>query len=286
MKGLHIGRSPAYSAEMIPDPLLPRLPQQLPALCRASQKLARIWLAPQALGSIRPQYHRPRSRGRAAGWVGSPAARPWPRNRACTSATSARCSSASARNARLSSAAAPAHPARAAGQGGPSGISIWALIGQERRVLTLQGGESPMPDSGCPVAPDDGGRNVAEPSARASASVPCPAGRHWRTAAAWPRRCRRRAACPTDRRVDGHCGGRRLRRDQDVVADGRQQPGQRHRGSAQGCDRHRVPDPPPRWPGGAGDPTKLASIVGAGFSLAEPSGDASTKPSQPSGGKQ
>jgi hypothetical protein len=32
--------------------------------------------------------------------------------------------------------------------------------------------------------------------------------------------------------------------------------------------------------------TRLASIVGAGFSLAEPSGDASTKPSQPSGGKQ
>ena len=32
--------------------------------------------------------------------------------------------------------------------------------------------------------------------------------------------------------------------------------------------------------------TQLASIVGAGFSLAEPSGDASTKLSQPSGGKQ
>jgi hypothetical protein len=46
MKGLRIGRSPAYSAEMIPDPLLPRLPQQLPALRSASQKLARIWLAP------------------------------------------------------------------------------------------------------------------------------------------------------------------------------------------------------------------------------------------------
>jgi hypothetical protein len=36
----------------------------------------------------------------------------------------------------------------------------------------------------------------------------------------------------------------------------------------------------------AGEPTRLASIVGAGFSLAEPSGDASTKLSQPSGGKQ
>jgi uncharacterized protein GlcG (DUF336 family) len=34
------------------------------------------------------------------------------------------------------------------------------------------------------------------------------------------------------------------------------------------------------------DPTQLASITGAGFSLAEPSGDASKKPSQPSGGKQ
>jgi hypothetical protein len=33
--------------------------------------------------------------------------------------------------------------------------------------------------------------------------------------------------------------------------------------------------PPPRWPRRAGDPTQLASIVGAGFSLAEPSGDAS-----------
>jgi hypothetical protein len=61
----------------------------VPALWRVSQKVARIWLAPQALGSIRPQYHRSRSGGRAAGWVGSPAARPWPRKRACTSATSA-----------------------------------------------------------------------------------------------------------------------------------------------------------------------------------------------------
>ena len=39
-------------------------------------------------------------------------------------------------------------------------------------------------------------------------------------------------------------------------------------------------------PGVAGDPTRLASIVGAGSSLAEPSGEASKKPSQPSGGKQ
>ncbi len=37
---------------------------------------------------------------------------------------------------------------------------------------------------------------------------------------------------------------------------------------------------------GAGDPTRLASIMGAGFSLAGPSGDASQKPSQPPGGKQ
>jgi uncharacterized protein GlcG (DUF336 family) len=37
---------------------------------------------------------------------------------------------------------------------------------------------------------------------------------------------------------------------------------------------------------GAGDPTRLASIVGAGISLAGPSGDASQKPSQPPGGKQ
>ena len=42
--------------------------------------------------------------------------------------------------------------------------------------------------SGCP---SDGGRSVAEPSAVTPANVPCPAGRHWRTAAAWPRRCRR-----------------------------------------------------------------------------------------------
>jgi hypothetical protein len=46
------------------------------------------------------------------------------------------------------------------------------------------------------------------------------------------------------------------------------------------------PTPPPRWPEGAGDPTRLALGMGAGFSLAGPSGDASTKPSQPSGGKQ
>ena len=38
--------------------------------------------------------------------------------------------------------------------------------------------------------------------------------------------------------------------------------------------------------GVAGDPTRLASILGAGSSLAGPSGEASTKPSQPSGGKQ
>ena len=36
---------------------------------------------------------------------------------------------------------------------GPSGTWISALIGQERRVPTLQGGESPMPDSGFPVVP-------------------------------------------------------------------------------------------------------------------------------------
>ena len=48
---------------------------------------------------------------------------------------------------------------------GPSGTSISALIGRERRVPTLQGGESPMPDSGSPIVPHDGGRNVAEPSA-------------------------------------------------------------------------------------------------------------------------
>ena len=36
----------------------------------------------------------------------------------------------------------------------------------------------------------------------------------------------------------------------------------------------------------AGDPTRLASIAGAGLSPAGPSGDASTELSQPSGGKQ
>ena len=41
--------------------------------------------------------------------------------------------------------------------------------------------------------------------------------------------------------------------------------------------------PPPCWPRRAGDPTRLASIMGAGFSLAEASGDAS-KNRQPSGG--
>ena len=38
---------------------------------------------------------------------------------------------------------------------GASGIWMSALIGQERRVLTLQGGESPLPDSGSPVVPHD-----------------------------------------------------------------------------------------------------------------------------------
>jgi hypothetical protein len=39
-------------------------------------------------------------------------------------------------------------------------------------VLTLQGGESPMPGSGFPVVPHDGGRNVAEPSARNAGQHP------------------------------------------------------------------------------------------------------------------
>ena len=83
------------------------------------------------------------------------------------------------------------------------------------------------------------------------ANIPCPAGRHWRTTAAWPRRCRRRAARPTDRRVDVHCGGRRLRHDQDVVADGRQQP----RPASPWfrprlCPPTRSRPPPPRWPKG------------------------------------
>jgi uncharacterized protein GlcG (DUF336 family) len=47
--------------------------------------------------------------------------------------------------------------------------------------------------------------------------------------------------------------------------------------NASGPHRHAGP--------GAGDPTRLASIVGAGFSLAGPNGDASQKPST-SGGKQ
>jgi hypothetical protein len=55
-----------------------------------------------------------------------------------------------------------------------------------------------------------------------------------------------------------------------------------------GCDRHAFRTPTATLAQGvvAGDPTRLASIVGAGFSLAGPSGDASKKPSQPSGGKQ
>ena len=140
---------------------------------------------------------------------------------------------------------------------------------------TLQGGESPMPDSGSPIVPHDGGRNVAEPSASNAGQRPVSR----RQALAYgsslaaalpphpprplrPRHRRRPPAQrlsvslapakrivaaaerrPTDRRVDVHCGGRRLRRDQAVVADGWQQPGQRHRGSAQGCARQRVPDP-------------------------------------------
>jgi uncharacterized protein GlcG (DUF336 family) len=43
--------------------------------------------------------------------------------------------------------------------------------------------------------------------------------------------------------------------------------------------------PPPRWPRRAGDPTQLASIVGAGLP-GWTEWDASKKPSQPSGGKQ
>ena len=61
----------------------------------------------------------------------------------------------------------PGRQAKAARPGSRS-----RLIGQERRVPTLQGGESPMPDSGSPVAPHDGGRNVAEPSARNAGQLP------------------------------------------------------------------------------------------------------------------
>jgi hypothetical protein len=70
--------------------------------------------------------------------------------------------------------------------GRPSPWYFSMLIGQERRVLTVQGGESPMPGSGSPVGPHEGGGNVARLSARTPDSVPCPAGRHWRTATARP----------------------------------------------------------------------------------------------------
>ena len=107
------------------------------------------------------------------------------------------------------------------------------------------------------------------------ANFPCPAGRHWRTTAAWPHRGRRRAARPTDRRIDVHCGGQRLRRDQDVVADGRHQPGQRHRGPPKAVPTNAFRTPTTTLAQWAGDPTQLASTMGAGFSLAEASGDAS-----------
>jgi hypothetical protein len=60
-----------------------------------------------------------RGGGRPAG-VGSPAARPWPRNRACASATSARWSSASAHSTRLSSASTSS----ASRQGGRPGRPV------------------------------------------------------------------------------------------------------------------------------------------------------------------
>jgi uncharacterized protein GlcG (DUF336 family) len=63
-------------------------------------------------------------------------------------------------------------------------------------------------------------------------------------------------------------------------------PGQRHRGPPKTVPANTFRTPPPRGPRRAGDPTQLAQIMGAGFRLAEPSGDASKKPSQPSGGKQ
>jgi hypothetical protein len=107
------------------------------------------------------------------------------------------------------------------------------------------------------------------------ANIPCPAARHWRTTAAWPHRGRRRAARPTDRRIDVHCGGQRLQRDQDVVADGRQQPRPASPWSAKAVTANAFRTPTTTLAQRAGDPTQLASIMGAGFSLAEPSGDAS-----------
>ena len=159
---------------------------------------------------------RNRSRTAPAGWAASPRSSWWragPPRRGAGSRRSAR------------------------GPPGPSGTWISALIGQERRVPTLQGGESPMPDSGSPVVPHDGGRNVAEPSASNAGQRPVsrrqalaygsslaaalpphpprplrPRPRRrprlcstcrlaWRSQA---HRGRRRAARPTDRRVDVH----------------------------------------------------------------------------------
>ena len=150
------------------------------------------------------------------------------------------------------------------------------------------------------------------------ASVPCPASRHLRTAAAWPRRCRRirrgrsgpgtggdrlrstcrlawrrpsaswpppsgapdRSACRCSLWWSTTAARSRCRRGWTATARPAS-PWFRPRlcpPTRSGPHRHAGP--------GAGDPTRLASIVGAGFSLAGPSGDASQKPSQPSGGKQ
>jgi hypothetical protein len=129
-------------------------------------------------------------------------------------------------------------------------------------VPTLQGGESPMPDSGSPVASHDGGRNVPEPSASNAGQRPVSR----REALAYDSSLAAALAAPTDRRVEVHCGRRRLRRDQDVVADGRQQPGQRHRGSPKAVTANAFRTPTATLAQGAGDPTRLASIVGAGLS--------------------
>jgi uncharacterized protein GlcG (DUF336 family) len=162
---------------------------------------------------------------------------------------------------------------------------------------------------------------VAGLSAKTPASVPCPAGRHWRTTAAWPRRCRRicrgrsgqvqEATALVQHLSVSLAQAKRIvaaavRRARQigvsmfiVVVDdcGVIKMSSRMDGNSQASvtvvppeavTAQRVPDPPPPClaQGVAGDPMRLASIVGAGSRLAESSGDASKQLSQPSGGKQ
>jgi alcohol dehydrogenase len=98
---------PQPEKELLPHPARGAGDQHLahdsqPACSIARHQVHRISWAPQALGSMTPQYHSRRSAARGSGCPGSPTAAPWPVKWACTSATTAPWAAATSVKAALS----------------------------------------------------------------------------------------------------------------------------------------------------------------------------------------